>query len=93
MGNLERSQKLTDVIERWAEALRGATMLEANEARDAVRAELLEVDRLEAQLEGAVAALQEAADYLRHDEPDAAAVIIERACEVLGVDLSTGGGQ
>lgn len=39
----------------------------------------------------AVEALQEAADYLRHDEPDAAAVVIERACEVLGVDPSATG--
>jgi hypothetical protein len=54
MAVIARSMRIIEATEAWVEALRGKTMLEANEARDALRAELVEVDRLEEQLAGAV---------------------------------------
>jgi predicted nucleic acid-binding Zn-ribbon protein len=70
MAVIRRSERIIEATEAWVEALRGKTMLEANEARDVLRTELVEVDRLEAQLAGAVEAeraeivtlLQEIAD-------------------------------
>lgn len=81
MNNIERSEPI------WTDE-RDGTRYVALLERD-FNAAGEEIAALRRQLAGAVDALVDAHGYLIHEERDAALVVMERACEMLGVDPVT----